>query len=138
MNELRDRVRAKVKQSLPEIDADTVVLNATHTHCGPETRTKPDLAEKLAKFDLEMPLAWSRWGIDLGAMSPLDYVGIRQPIRLPRPPNRRGQNRRPGGVSFGLGHAVVGHNRLTAYAGRQRPRMYGSTRPAGLQPHRRI
>ena len=40
-DELRDRARAKVIQAVPEIDSDSVVLNATHTHCGPETRTKP-------------------------------------------------------------------------------------------------
>ena len=124
-DELRDRVRAKVKQSLPEIDANTVVLNATHTHCGPETRTKPDLAEKLGKFGLEMPLAWSRWGIDLGAMSPLDYLEFASD-QIAKAIEQAWKNRKPGGVSFGLGHAVVGHNRLTAYTDGA-SRMYGKT-----------
>ncbi len=124
-DELRDRVRTKVKQSLPAIDANTVVLNATHTHCGPETRTKPDLAKKLAEFGLEMPLAWSRWGIDLGAMSPLDYVEFASD-QIAKAVEQAWTNRKPGGVSFGLGHAVVGHNRLTAYTGGN-SRMYGKT-----------
>jgi hypothetical protein len=123
-DELRDRVRAKVKQALPEIDANTVVLNATHTHCGPETRTKPDLAEKLGKFGLEMPLAWSRWGIDLGATSPLDYAEFASD-QIAKAVEQAWKNRKPGGVSFGLGHAVVGHNRLTAYADGT-SRMYGN------------
>ena len=122
-DELRDRVRAKVKQSLPEIDANAVVLNATHTHCAPETRTKPDLAEKLGKFGLEVPLAWSRWGIDLGAMSPLDYAEFASD-QIAKVVEQAWNNRKPGGVSFGLGHAVVGHNRLTAYADGT-SRMYG-------------
>ena len=122
-DELRDRVRAKVKQSLPEIDANTVVLNATHTHCAPETRTKPDLAEKLGKFDLEIPPAWSRWGIDLGAMSPLDYTEFAAD-QIAKAIEQSWKNRKPGGVSFGLGHAVVGHNRLTAYTDGT-SRMYG-------------
>ena len=122
---LRDRVRAKVKQALPQIDADTVVLNATHTHCGPETRTKADLAEKLGKFDLEIPPAWSNWGIDLGAMSPLDYVELASD-RIAKAVEQAWTNRKPGGVSFGLGHAVVGHNRLTAYTDGT-SRMYGKT-----------
>jgi len=122
-DELRDRVRAKVKQSLPEVDANTVVLNATHTHCGPETRTKSDLAEKLGKFGLEIPLAWSRWGIDLGAMSPLDYLEFASD-QIAKAVEQAWKNRKPGGVSFGLGHAVVGHNRLTAYTD-GRSRMYG-------------
>jgi hypothetical protein len=124
-DELRDRVRTKVEKSLPEIDADNVVLNGTHTHCGPETRTKPDLAEKLGRFGLEVPLAWSSWGIDLGAMSPLDYVELASD-RIAEAVEQAWKNRKPGGVSFGLGHAVVGHNRLTAYAGGT-SQMYGST-----------
>ena len=129
-DELRDRVRAKVKRSLPEIDVNNVVLNATHTHCGPETRTKPDLAEKLGTFGLEMPLAWSRWGIDLGAMSPLDYLEFASD-RIAKAIQQAWKNRQPGGVSFGLGHAVVGHNRLTAYTGGG-SRMYGKTDEPGF------
>ena len=124
-DELRGRVRAKVKRSLPEIDVNNVILNATHTHCAPETRTKPDLAEKLAKSGLEVPLAWSRWGIDLGAMPPLDYVEFASD-RIAKAIEQAWKNRKPGGVSFGLGHAVVGHNRLTAYAN-GKSQMYGKT-----------
>jgi len=129
-DELRDRVRAKVKQALQEIDASAVVLNATHTHCGPETRTKSDLAEKLGKFGLEMPLAWSRWGIDLGATSPLDYSEFASD-QIAKAVEQAWENRKPGGVSFGLGHAVVGHNRLTAYADGT-SRMYGKTDQPGF------
>ncbi len=124
-DELRDRVRAKVKQFLPEIDANNVVLNATHTHCAPETRTMPDLAEKLDKFGLDVPLAWSRWGIDLGAMSPLDYLEFASD-QVAEAVEQAWTNRKPGGMSFGLGQAVVGHNRLTAYTGGN-SKMYGST-----------
>jgi hypothetical protein len=122
---LRDQVRAKVKQSLPEIDANTVVLNATHTHCAPETRTSSGLAEKLGKFGLDIPLAWSRWGIDLGVMSPLDYLEFAS-NQIAKAIQQAWKNRKPGGLSFGLGHAVVGHNRLTAYTGGG-SRMYGKT-----------
>jgi len=124
-NELRDHVRTKVKRSLPEIDAGKVVLNATHTHAAPETRTAPDLAAKLGKFGLEVPLAWSRWGMDLEAMSPVDYLEFASD-RIAKAVEQAWAKRKPGGVSFGLGHAVVGHNRLTAYAD-GRSRMYGNT-----------
>ena len=122
-DELRDRVRARVKEALPEIDVDTIVLNATHTHCGPETRTKPDLAKKLGEYGLEMPLAWSRWGIDLGAMSPVEYADFAAD-QIAKAIEKAWKGRKPGGVSFGLAHAVVGHNRLTAYADGT-SRMYG-------------
>jgi len=123
-DELRDRVRAKVKQALPEIDASDVVLNATHTHCGPETRTNPEVAEKLARFDLEVSLAWSNWGIDLGATPPLDYVELASD-QIAEAVEQAWKSRKPGGVSFGLAHAVVGHNRLTAYTDGT-SRMYGA------------
>ena len=124
-NGLRDQVRAKVKQSLPQIDANAVVLNATHTHCAPETRTSSDLAEKLGKYGLEIPLAWSRWGIDLEVMSPLDSLEFASD-QIAKAIQQAWKNRKPGGVSFGLGHAVVGHNRLTAYTDGG-SRMYGKT-----------
>jgi hypothetical protein len=124
-HDLRDRVREKVSQSLPEIDSSKIVLNATHTHCAPEHRTSPDMAEKLAKLGIEVPLAWSRWGIDLGAMSPLDYVEFAA-SRIAEAVEEAWKERKPGGVSFGLSHAVVGHNRLTAYYDGS-SRMYGAT-----------
>lgn len=70
---LRDRVRELVQQSLPEIDAKSIVLNATHTHNGPEAYTDPDLSRKLATYGLEVPEAWSAWGIDLGVMPAPEY-----------------------------------------------------------------
>lgn len=124
-NDLTDRVREKVAQSLPEIDPNKVVLNATHTHCAPETRTNPDLAAKLAKLGIEMPLAWSRWGMDLGAMAPPDYVDFAA-TQIAGAVEKAWKGRKPGGVSFGFGHAVVGQNRLTAYYDGS-SRMYGAT-----------
>jgi len=124
-DELRDRVRALASQSLPGIDTDKIVLNATHTHTAPETRTARDLAEKLGEFGLDIPVAWSRWGMDLGAMPPLEYMEFASQ-RIAAAVEQAWANRKPGGVSFGLGHAVMGHNRLTAYADGT-SRMYGST-----------
>ena len=124
-NDLRDRVREKVAKALPEIDPNKVVLNATHTHCAPETRTSPDMAAKLAKLGIEVPAEWSRWGIDLGVTSPLDYVEFAA-TRIAGAVEQAWKDRKPGGVSFGLGHAVVGHNRLAScFDGTSR--MYGAT-----------
>jgi hypothetical protein len=58
-------------------------------------------------------------------MSPLDYSEFAS-NQISGAIERAWKNRKPGGVSFGLGHAVVGHNRLTAYAGGE-SRMYGDT-----------
>ena len=125
VNPLRDRVRELVRQSLPEIDPNSVVLNATHTHNSAETYTDPDLGRKLSRFGLEVPEAWSAWGIDLGVMSPSEYTEFASK-RIAEAVGQAWKGRKPGGVSFGLGHAVVGHNRLTAYAD-GRSQMYGST-----------
>jgi hypothetical protein len=122
---LRDRVRELVQQSLPELDPKNVVLNATHTHTAPSAYTDPALAAKLARLGLEVPEGWSAWGIDLGAMPPSDYREFAAK-RIARAVEQAWKDRQPGGVSFGLGHAVVGHNRLTAYAD-GRSQMYGPT-----------
>lgn len=122
---LRDRVRELVQQSLPEIDAKSIVLNATHTHNGPETYTDPDLSRKLATYGLEVPEAWSAWGIDLGVMPAPEYREFAAQ-RIAEAVVQAWKGRKPGGVSFGLGHAVVGHNRLMAYAN-GRSKMYGKT-----------
>jgi len=122
---LRDRVREMVKQSLPEIDPKNVVLNATHTHTAPSAYTAPELGKKLARLGLEVPDAWSAWGMDLGAMPPPDYREFAAK-RIAGAVEQAWKGRKPGGVSYGLGHAVVGHNRLTAYTD-GRSQMYGST-----------
>lgn len=125
VDRLRDRVRELARQSLPEIDPKSVVLNATHTHNSAETYTDPDLGRKLSRFGLEIPEAWSAWGIDLGVMSPSEYTEFAA-ARIVEAIGQAWKGRKPGGASFGLGHAVVGHNRLTAYAD-GRSQMYGST-----------
>jgi len=125
VNPLRDRVRQLVQESLPEIDPKSVVLNATHTHNGPETYTVPALSQKLAEFGLKVSEAWSAWGIDLGVMPAPEYREFAAK-RIAEAVEQAWKGRKPGGVSFGLGHAVVGHNRLIAYAN-GRSRMYGKT-----------
>lgn len=122
---LRDRVREIVKQKLPEIDPKNVVLNATHTHTAPSPYTDPEMGKKLARLGLEVPEAWSAWGIDLGVMPPSDYREFAAE-RIAQIVEQAWKGRKPGGLSFGLGHAVVGHNRLTAYAD-GRSSMYGRT-----------
>ncbi|TVS12202.1 MAG: hypothetical protein EA424_22880 [Planctomycetaceae bacterium] len=123
-SDLLQLVRDEVNRLEPEIDVDKLVLIATHTHAAPEHRTARDMAEKLGQGGIEVPIAWSRWGIDLGVLAPLDYVRFAAE-RIGRAVQQAWQARAPGGVSFGLAHAVVGHNRLTAYRDGS-SRMYGA------------
>ncbi len=125
--ELRDRVRELVAQSQPEIDVQKIVLMATHTHVAPCVRTSLDVAARLAEHGLEIPDEWSWFGVVPGEdiMSPTGFLDFAAP-RIAKAVVEAWESRKPGGVSFGLGHAVVGHNRLTAYYG-GRSQMYGAT-----------
>ncbi len=116
--ELRDRVKERVAESLPEIDVSKIVLMATHTHQAPCVRTGLDVAARLAEHGIEVPDEWSWFGVVPGddIISPTRFLDFAAP-RIAKAVAEAWENRKPGGISFGLGHAVVGQNRLTAYSG---------------------
>jgi hypothetical protein len=96
-DDLRDNVRELLKGSLPDLKPDQVILSATHTHTAPYCSSIID--------------SKSIYGIDLDAMSPSDcqkYISE----RIAKAAEQAWRNRKPGGISYGLGHAVIGHNRL--------------------------
>ncbi|MDY0169128.1 MAG: hypothetical protein RBS80_21475 [Thermoguttaceae bacterium] len=124
--DMLERVLEIVGQRVPEIDPGKVVINGTHTHAAVERRKDPPLVKKFAEYGIEVPLEWSWWGMDLGVKpSPGEYFEFASG-RIADAIEQAFKSRKPGGVSFGLGHAVVGHNRLTAYYG-GRSQMYGNT-----------
>jgi len=95
---LRDKVRALLKSSIPELNSEQIFLNATHTHTAPLVSSAPD--------------SKSVYGVELDVMSPAEcqkYISE----RLAKAAEEAWKNRKQGGISFGMGHAVVGHNRLT-------------------------
>lgn len=100
---LRERLRAK----LPGLDPRKVVLNGTHTHTAPVTTE--------GKYQIPQQ----------GVMQPREYVAFLVD-RLEALIGEAWNKRRPGGASWGLGHAVVGHNRRAAYADGTAA-MYGKT-----------
>lgn len=104
----------------PEVDADRIILNATHTHSAPNAT--------IGQYE----------AVPEGVMTPEEYTevlldGIADAVA------EAWQNRKPGGVCRGLGTAVVGHNRRATYfqgsSGQGKPgliingvtRMYGNT-----------
>ncbi len=111
---LCDRVRKLVAELQPEIDVEKIVINATHNHGAPCVRTAPELAAELAKRGIKVPAEWSYYGVDPNIMSPVGYLEFAAP-RIAKAIARAWKGRKPGGLSFGLGHAVVSHNRLVAY-----------------------
>lgn len=99
-DELRDAVRQVVAGSLPGVDPLKVVLSATHTHTGPEIR-EPALGAGHVSMGT---------GVDLGVLAPADYISWAG-ARLGAAAVAAWQGRSPGKVAFGLGQAVIGHNR---------------------------
>lgn len=90
-------VHESIRALDPTIDVERLVLNATHTHTAPNTlngRFGDAAPEGVLTADECMEIA--RKGIAQAAV-------------------QAWQGRQPGGVSFGLGTAVVGHNRRAVF-----------------------
>ena len=119
---VRDGVREHLRRDLPELDPMAVLMFATHTHSGPVTQTT------IRYRDQATPKNPNRYGVDtslLGAMDPVEYVQWAT-ARIADAVARAWRVRAPGGIGFGLGHAVVGHNRLIAKSSGQ-SQMYART-----------
>jgi len=119
-----DMVRAKLRDKAPEIPADKLVMNATHTHAGPS-------------FSVAKPAAP---GLEY---MPTDEIKDFISTQIADAVVDAWQSRAPGSVAFGYGFATVGHSRRTVYLKDQstpeerqrnaggfvngRGRMYGNT-----------
>ncbi|WP_231749193.1 hypothetical protein [Tautonia plasticadhaerens] len=102
-----ERVRQLVGERLPDVDPCKLVLSATHTHTAPVT----------AEGDYAIPEA--------GVMPPSEYAEFLS-VRVADAVIRAWEERTPGRVGWGLGHAVLGQNRRSVYAD-GRAQMYGPT-----------
>lgn len=100
-----EALRKRVSKELPGFDASRLLLNATHTHTAPVMRDLYD--------------------IPAGVMRPSEYVALAVD-RLAPAITAAWRARKPAGVSWGLGQAVVGHNRRVVYKDGG-ARMYGKT-----------
>jgi hypothetical protein len=109
---VQDRLKELVKSKLSDFDADKLFLNATHTH------TAPGFAEE----DFGTLYDVSK---DEGVMKASEYADLFVE-RVAQIAVEAWQNRRPGGTSWALGHAVVGLNRRAHYFNGSTA-MYGKT-----------
>jgi len=94
--EIQCDLRARLGARLAGFDTNMLFLAATHTHTGPT-------------------LNQDRFNDYGNAMQPKEYV----PFMLDRLTDtvaKAWEGRKPGAVAWGLGHAVVGHNRRVVYA----------------------
>ncbi|MCX7426867.1 MAG: hypothetical protein NTW96_14720 [Planctomycetia bacterium] len=104
--DIQDQLRKKVAPRLPGVDLKKMFLSATHTHTG------PTMLEGL--YDIPKDI-----------MQPTEYVDFLVQ-RLGDLVVQAWESRKPGGVSWGLGHAVVACNRRMVYADGS-AKMYGPT-----------
>ncbi|MBO3803836.1 MAG: hypothetical protein JTT11_08235, partial [Candidatus Brockarchaeota archaeon] len=100
-------VRGSLRKRLPTLNASKLFVNATHTHTAPEME--------------------EGWYLHPGGnvMTPAEYSSFLAE-RIAETAAEAWNGRRAGGVSWALGHAVVGHNRRVTYFG-GRSEMYGKT-----------
>lgn len=113
---IRDAVRKHLRADLPELAPTDIVFNATHTHTAPYHYTRP-------RYQPDAPPTENPYGIDLPVMSGADYVAFAS-RRIADAVIEAWRSRQTTGVAYGLGHAVAGRNRLTAYTS-GKSRMYG-------------
>ena len=116
-----ERVRSLVKPRAPDLDPAKIILSTTHTHTAPvlvdarEQNLHPH--DLMATFVYRVPAQ--------GVMQPRDYVE-RFAARVADAVVEAWKARKPGGVSWAMSYAVVGHNRRAHYS-TGRSQMYGPT-----------
>ncbi|MHC4873129.1 MAG: hypothetical protein ACYTFY_14900 [Planctomycetota bacterium] len=96
----KEELIAKVKETSAEVPVNNIVLNATHTHTGPETR-KPGVGTGHTSVGV---------GVDL------DYFPIEKYVEFAAEKTAAAvveawQSQKPGGMAFGQGYAAIGRNR---------------------------
>jgi hypothetical protein len=110
----QQKLQSIIKDKLADFDSSKLFLNATHTHAGPGVID----GEFLGMYDVSK---------DEGVMKPSEYEEfmIKQ---ISEAVIKAWKNRKEGGFSWGLGNAVLGHNRRTVqFDGSSR--MYGVNDP---------
>lgn len=107
----QQKIQEQIRKKLPDFDSSKLFLNAIHTHAGP------------AVIDGEFFGLYDVSG-DKGVMKPSEYEAymIKQIVKAVVKGWKR---REPGGFSWGLGSAVLGHNRRTMHSDGS-SKMYGA------------
>ena len=104
--------REHLRPLLPEVDMRKVIVSATHTHTAPVT----------SEIKEETLIAYP---IPPGIMTPKEYTAFLVE-RMTQAAVKAWQGRKPGGVSWTMGFAMVGENRRSVYSDGS-AQMYGKT-----------
>lgn len=109
---VQERLRQLLKAKLPDFDADKLLLNATHTH------TAPGFLDGAfgGLYDVSN---------DAGVMKASEYADFFLEC-VAKAAIEAWENRKRAGMSWALGHAVIGTNRRVQYFD-DSATMYGST-----------
>ena len=107
--DILEPLRSRLRQRLPDLDSQLLLINATHTHTAPIASSKP-IAYELPKEGIMQPAEYQQF-----LLGKLADAAV-----------RAWQGRKPALVGWGIGYAVVGHNRRAVYADGT-AQMYGKT-----------
>lgn len=102
--EVQDGLQREAAERLKDFDSSKLFCNATHTHCGPSIsydRTGPGQLYDISE--------------EPDVMTPQQYILLLYE-RVGAGMVEAWKNRKPSGVSWGLGHAAVGYNRRLSYS----------------------
>jgi hypothetical protein len=97
-----DESRRKILDQAKDFPVQTLVLNATHTHTAPDLHLGVYDYNELSPKELE------------NLMRPDEYLDFLT-TKIAEVAIESWQNRKSGRIAWGMGHAVVGHNRRTVY-----------------------
>ena len=97
-------IREKIKKLAPEVDADRVVMNATHTHCTTDINLTG-----MARYEVDFPVDSSiKLMIPEKAQDEFAEAAAQAVAEA-------WKTRKEGGVAWGYGYAVVSYSRKTWY-----------------------
>lgn len=100
---LRDEVRKKVKERLPEFPIEKIILNATHTHTGPEVRV-------VASNSASANSTAAGLGVELGEVPVAEYLDFLT-AQLGNAIVQAVKARQPATIAYGLDYTAVARNR---------------------------
>lgn len=119
-----DRIRALLREALPDFDPRKLIVSTTHTHTAPSITDERET--DLHPYDFAGSWAYRIPTNQPGVIRPLEFLRFMED-QVARAATRAWKDRQPGGISHGLGHVSVARNRRAVYFDGT-ARLYGDTK----------